>query len=255
MTTFSTSSARKRRTSNIFVNFVKKKEMKKVQVYCGFKIYDDELKNVIGYEGDYSGEGYIYKDYDAFENHPDEICYLAEGAFDEKGEYADFLTVEEAKNYPGETHNTIVEQVRDAWGEDYMLTDEQVEYFAKDVFGIADWAHISTYLTENFEIDDCIEFDHIKGGGMFTKFQYDAIMDGKTPAEYAERDLSYQEYAEICDEFYQAFVVDEECEDDWSDKGLGTNALITYVDDRKRGYISGPDEFDCDDKWRKCVKQ
>ena len=228
--------------------------MKKVQVYCGFKIYDDELKSVIGYEGDYSGEGYIYKDYDAFENHPDEICYLAEGAFDEKGEYADFLTVEEAKA-KGETYKTIVGQCMDMWGEDYMLTDEQAEYFAKDVFGLAEWACIQTYLTENFAIEDCIDFDDIKGAGIFTQFQIEAVKNGMTPKEYSERSLSYEELIQFEREFDEAFVVDEDCPDDWSDKGLGMNARLTYIDDRRTGLISGPDEFDCDDKWRKYTRQ
>lgn len=229
--------------------------MKKVEVKngCGYKVYNDNGV-LIGFQGQNYGEGFIYKDYDAFENHPDETCYLPEGAFDEMvGVYGDFLTVEEAKKYPGETRNTIKEQIREWWAEDYMMTDEQIDYFAKDVFNLADWAHTSTYLTENFAIDDCIEYDDIRDGGVFTKFQYEAICNGMTPKEYAERDLSCQEYADLCDEFSNAFVVDEECEDDWSDKGLGTNALLTYIDDRKRGVISGPDEFDCDDKWRKSI--
>lgn len=232
--------------------------MKKVEVYCGWKIYDDDLKNVIGYQGDHSGEGFIYKDYDAFENNPDEICYIPEGSFDEKGQYDDFLTVEEAKQ-AGETKNTIMEQIRDAWAEDYLLTDEQVEYFAKDVFGIADWACIATYLAENFEIEDIIEFDDIKSSGVFTQFQRDAVENGMTPKEYSERSLSYGELAQFDSEFDTAFVVDEDCMDDESENGLGDNARITYVECRRTGEVSGPEEFaeiyNVKDKWKKYITQ
>ena len=109
-----------------------------------------------------------------------------------------------------------------------MMTDEQVEYFAEDVFGLADWACIATYLAENFNIDDCIQYDHEHGGTMFTYFQYEAVMNDMTPKEFADRQLSYGELFALDEEFDTAFIVDEDCEDDWSDKGLGANARITY---------------------------
>lgn len=37
-----------------------------------------------------------------------------------------------------------------------------------------------------FGPEDCIEFDHIKGTGMFSDFQYEAVEAGMTPKEYAE---------------------------------------------------------------------
>ena len=226
--------------------------MRKEEVFpAGFKVYDDN-NNLIGYEPDNCGEGFVYKDEDAFLNHPDEICYIAEHAFDDIE--GDYMTVEEAKT-EGETHKTIVEQCMDMWGEDYMLTDEQAEYFATDVFGLAEWACIQTYLTENFTIEDCIDFDGIKGTGIFTQFQIEAVMNGMTPKEYADRDLSYDELAQFGEEFENAFIQDKDCPDDWSDKGLGDNALLTYIDERRTGVISGPDEFNCDDKWRKYTKR
>lgn len=236
--------------------------MKKVEVFpCGFKVYDDN-GNLIGYEGDYNGEGFVYKDEDAFLNHPDELCYIPEYAFPENDEEEDFETTPEYTYVPvekaleiGETHKTIVEQCMDMWGEDYMLTDEQAEYFAKDVFGLAEWACIQTYLTENFAIEDCIDFDDFKGTGIFTKFQVEAVMNEMTPKEYADRDLSYEELIQFGEEFENAFIQDKDCPDDWSDKGLGDNALLTYIEERRTGVISGPDEFNCDDKWRKSTKQ
>jgi len=208
--------------------------MKKVEVYpAGFKVYDDD-DNLIGYEGNHCGEGFIYKNEDAFKNNPDEICYINEYSFrDNTG----FVSVEDAEK-EGETHKTIVEQVMDAWGEEYMLTDEQAEYFAEDVFGLAEWACITTYLAENFCIDDCIEF-----GGIFTRFQKEAVKNGMTPAEYAERSLSYEELIEFESEFDNAFVVDDDCADDESELGLGTNARITYVDERRTGSVENPKEF------------
>ena len=226
--------------------------MRKEEVYpAGFKVYDDN-GNLIGYECDSCGEGFVYKNEEAFRDHPDEICYIAEHAFDDiEGEY---MTVEEAKT-EGETHKTIVEQCMDMWGEDYMLTDKQAEYFATDVFGLAEWACIATYLAENFAIEDCIDFDDIKGTGIFTQFQIEAVTNGMTPKEYADRQLSYDELAELEAEFDEAFVVDEDCLDDESEKGLGANARLTYIEERRTGLISGPDEFDCDDKWRKSIKR
>ena len=72
--------------------------------------------------------------------------------------------------------------------------------------------------------------------------------------EEADRQLSYSELYELNREFDDAFVVDEDCEDDWSDEGLGANARLEYIEERRTGMISGPDEFDCPDKWRKSTK-
>jgi hypothetical protein len=213
----------------------------------GQKIYENT--NLIGFQAAASDEGIIFKDKKAFNDNPDEICYIPECAWD-YGDNRGMLSVELAKKH-GETRNTIRQQVKDAWGEDYMLTDEQIDYLTEDVFHLADWACIDTYLAENFEIEDVIEFN----SGVFTQFQKDAVANEMTPKEYADRQLSYGELIELDREFDDAFIVDEDCVDDWSDKGLGANARLTYIEERRTGLISGPDEFDCDDKWRKCTKQ
>lgn len=213
----------------------------------GQKIYENT--NLIGFQAAASDEGFIFKDKKAFNDNPDEICYIPECAWD-YGDNRGMLSVELAKEH-GETRNTIRQQVKDAWGEDYMLTDEQIDYLTEDVFYLADWACIATYLAENFEIEDVIEFN----SGVFTQFQKDAVTNEMTPKEYADRQLSYGELIELDREFDDAFIVDEDCVDDWSDKGLGANARLTYIEERRTGLISGPDEFDCDDKWRKCTKQ
>lgn len=217
-------------------------------------------------DGEMSDNGYIFKDHEAFET-GNGICYVSEYGLEEIQEelteleaiYENtkpgdegYLSDEEYRQAReavilsvGETRQTIIDQVRETFGDDYLMTDEQVAYFAEDVFGLADWAYICTYLQENFDIDDCIEYDHDKGGGMFTQFQYEAVMNGQTPKEYADRQLSYGELAELDEEFDTAFIVDEDCLDDWSDKGLGANARITYIEERRTGVIDGPEQFNC----------
>lgn len=218
------------------------------------------------YEGGNTDQGVVYKDYEAFRTGVG-VCYISEYGLEEMDEnlvdlearYANSdMTDEEyweerahILSVAGETRQTIIDQVREAFGDDYLMTDEQVEYFAEDVFGLADWAYICTYLAENFDIDDCIQYDHEHGGTMFTYHQYEAVMNDMTPKEFGDRQLSYGELAVLDDEFDTAFKVDEDCLDDWSETGLGANARISYIEDRRTGRISGPEEFDCPERFRK----
>lgn len=173
--------------------------MEKIQKDYGCLIIDNG--HIYDIEGDYTGEGWVFKDMEAF--HTGEgICYVSEYGLNaieeeltdlqaryENGEFTDEEYRFERERVilaGGETRQTIIEQVMDAFVEDYMLTYEQVLYFAEDVFQLAEWAYICTYLAENFDIEDCIEFDHIKGTGIFNQLQYDAVMAGMTPKEYAE---------------------------------------------------------------------
>ena len=162
---------------------------------------------IYGIEGSMTDNGEVFKDYEAFKS-GNGICYVSEYGLikieenlaglqaiyenTKKGEEG-YLTDEEYEKAReavilsiAETRQTIIDQVRDAFGDDYLLTDDQVEYFAEDVFGLADWACICTYLTENFEMEDCILYDETVGGGMFTDFQHDAVAEGMTPKEYKE---------------------------------------------------------------------
>ena len=211
-----------------------------------------------------SDEGWIFKDYKAFDEGYG-VCYVPEFAFEVmneeltnlealyenlKPEDEGYMTDEEYEERRdeiirshGETRQTIIEQVRDGYADDYMLTDKQVEHIAAAVFDEADWACIATYLSGDFWLDDDIIAD--EGENMYTKFQYEAVMNDMFPKEYADRQLSYGELAELDEEFDTAFIVDEDCEDDWSDKGLGANARITYIEERRTGMIDGPEQFDC----------
>ena len=152
------------------------------------------------YHGGSTDNGVVYKDYEAFKSGAG-ICYISEYGLEdledklsELDQRKQFLTGEEylaeraeILEHCGETRQSIIEQVREAFGDDYMMTDEQVEYFAVDVFGLADWACIATYLAENFDLDDLIEFDHNynpEERRLFTEFQYEAVMHDMYPSEY-----------------------------------------------------------------------
>lgn len=181
--------------------------MEKIEKDCGCIIIENG--KIVDYEGGNTDSGVVFKDYEAFKSGKG-ICYISEYGLvdlhqnlsrlefrhdsitDENDE--DFLPDKEYEEDManilaecGETRQSIIDQVREAFGDDYLLTDEQVEYFAEDVFELADWAYIATYLAENFNLDDCIEFDHIKGTGMFTDKQYEAVMAGMYPREYVAR--------------------------------------------------------------------
>ena len=177
--------------------------MERIQKDYGYLVMDEG--HIFDIEGEMSDNGEIFKDYEAFRTGKG-VCYVSEYGLEDIEEQLTelqaiyentqpgeegYMTDEEYRQARekiilsvGETRQSIIDQVREAFGDDYLMTDEQVEYFAEDVFQLADWAYISTYLVENFEIDDCIEYDHIKGTGMFTDFQYKAVMAGKYPAEY-----------------------------------------------------------------------
>lgn len=147
------------------------------QVTYGSKVYDDHGA-LVGYKPDESDEGFIYKDEKAFLNYPDEICYIADS--DCWG--VEMLSVEGAKKY-GETRNTILERIRQAYAEEYMLTEEQIAYYAEDIFYLAEWAHIETYLYDA-TIWEAIECDDERGNGHFTEFQKEAIAHNMTPLEW-----------------------------------------------------------------------
>lgn len=174
--------------------------MEKIQKDYGYLVFDNG--HIFDIEGVSTGEGFIYKDSGAFDS-GEGVCYVGEyGLQDineqltdlqaqyENGEMTDEeyrLQRENIILYGGETRQTIIDQVKDAFGDDYLLTDEQVEYFARDVFELAEWACIATYLAENFQLDDCIEFDDLKGGLVFNELQRKAVSLGMYPKELAEK--------------------------------------------------------------------
>ncbi len=183
--------------------------MEKIQKDYGYLVMNEG--HIFDIEGGMSDNGCIFKDTSAFES-GEGICYVGEFGLEdirealadldyrfEKTQMSESLYRLERERIilaGGETRQTIVDQVGEAFGDEYLLTPEQIEYFARDVLELADWACIATYLAENFELVDCIEFDDIKGGGMFTELQYEAIRAGMTPKEYAEDELRREQTSE-----------------------------------------------------------
>ena len=172
--------------------------MERIEKDYGYMLKDKT--GVTYYHGGSTDNGVVYKDYEAFKTGVG-ICYISEYGLEdleeklgELDQRKQFLSGEEylaeraeILEHCGETRQSIIEQVRDAFGNDYMLTDEQVEYFASDVFQLADWACIATYLAENFDLDNLIEFDHNynpEGRRLFNDFQYEAVMHDTYPFEY-----------------------------------------------------------------------
>ena len=184
-----------------------KTDMEKIQKDYGYLVMDEG--HIYDIEGVYTGQGFAYKDMEAFES-GEGICYVGEfGLEDIKEALAD---LEEAHNISeitserlyrlereriilagGETRQTIVDQVREAFGDDYLMTNEQVLYFAEDVLLFADWACIATYLAESFDLEDCIDYDD---KGIFNQLQHEAVKAGMTPKEYAEDELRREQTSE-----------------------------------------------------------
>lgn len=150
--------------------------MKQIEVNgYGYKVYDDN-GNLIGFEGGNTSEGVAFKDYDAYENSDNEICYISEHGFDDcEGWFIPLATAREE----GATKASIKAEVRDAF-EGYLLTDEQVEVIADDVFELAEWAYISTYISKNEDIENIILEDC---EGFFTERQKKAVEQGLYPCE------------------------------------------------------------------------
>jgi hypothetical protein len=174
--------------------------MERIEKDYGYLV--KENGEVYNYDGGHTDNGFVYKDYEAFKSGVG-ICYISEYELEDLDEKLTDLEARfknsgmtdeeywderaEILEHCGETRQSIIDQVRDAFGDDYMLTDEQVEYFAVDVFGLADWACIATYLAENFDLDDLNEFDHNynpEGRRLFNDFQYEAVMHDMYPSEY-----------------------------------------------------------------------
>ena len=174
--------------------------MERIEKDYGYLV--KENGEVYDYNGGPTDNGFVYKDYEAFKTGIG-VCYISEYELEElQEELTDLQSQYENSNMAeevyweerryilsqhGETRKSIIDQVRYAFGKQYLLTDEQVEYFASDVFQLADWAYIPTYLAENFDLDDLIEFDHDhnpEGRRLFSQFQYEAVMNNMYPSEY-----------------------------------------------------------------------
>ena len=94
-----------------------------------------EKKRILteGVKFEYLGQGYVFKDYDAYENDWDKVCYIPEIAAE--GEY-----VEEENMY---THNDLLELCKDCEATRDNYSDE-CDY----MFGELEWCCPETFLDE-----------------------------------------------------------------------------------------------------------
>ncbi len=97
------------------------------------------------------GDGFPFKDEQAFENNTDDVCYIPENAF---------MDLEPALTIDGENYYEVekgdcytrrdLENLYNEWLEDNKegLEEEQKEYPLEFVFGELDWVAPETYLAE-----------------------------------------------------------------------------------------------------------
>lgn len=115
--------------------------MKKDYVIIGKKI---SVNGIDYYQPNYSGEGDVYKNEQAFEENPDEVCYIPEHAFDElepvviDGE--EYYEITEGDAY---TRNNLQELIGDG---DFGDEDK---WNVEDFFYVkCQWAYPETYIEE-----------------------------------------------------------------------------------------------------------
>lgn len=152
--------------------------MERIEKDCGALIMDEG--RIFDIDGALTDNGEVFKDLSAFESGAG-ICYVSEDGLGEIREELSELQAVYENTQPGEegylsdkdyrtareevitghgyaeTRKSIIQKVRDFFGDEHALSDAQVEAIAKDVFGLADWADICTYLQENIEIDSFLE--------------------------------------------------------------------------------------------------
>ena len=78
-------------------------------------------------------EGYVYKDYDAFENHPDKVCYVPE--------YADEVEIGEFSGVPADSRNCYTKTM-------LLALCEGNEELCGSLFESLDWSYPETKLED-----------------------------------------------------------------------------------------------------------
>jgi hypothetical protein len=130
------------------------------------------------YVADNTLNGYCYKNYDTFENNLDDVCYIAECAFNYEILFGDYIAEnKEQLINEGEisTHNSIKEEIKsclefDEYFYEYFqngtvytieardFDDELIESIAKTVIEEVDWQTTQAYIAENDWGDDINEY-------------------------------------------------------------------------------------------------
>lgn len=102
------------------------------------------------YFGEESNEGFIYVDMETFNNPTkrNEVCYIADCAFDGRDFLTDDEVAEEIKNGGADTHETLFEGLKthliDEFGAE-EITDDFVEYCCELCMQNCEWTCLSTY--------------------------------------------------------------------------------------------------------------
>lgn len=111
--------------------------------------------------------GYCYKDYAAFYNKPDEVCYIAEYVFDETL-YKDYVNDNKERLIAEggvSTYNSIKQELKDNFkfdeyyyeyqkdGKIYTILsnkfdEEMIDIFINDIFDNIDWQTSQSYISE-----------------------------------------------------------------------------------------------------------
>ena len=144
-------------------------EIYKADIGSIVKIDDKEYFKV-----EYSEQGLCYKDYDAFENRPDDVCYICESAIDD---YQDNLIpkTKEIINKEIEaggiiTKNSLLQDIKKYLSDDYYkkitITDDLIETLASNIFDTVDWQSASSFIDEELENWDLEDMDNYKKHGL-----------------------------------------------------------------------------------------
>ena len=105
--------------------------MKRIESTIGYRVIDNE--GFVTYHTDFTKNGYVYKDDDAFES-GNGICYIPENGF-----YAGVATEED-----GYTKEDIFDLINEYSEKEY--SDDELKDVAKALYYDMDWANPMTYI-------------------------------------------------------------------------------------------------------------
>lgn len=143
------------------------------------------------YQAFYDGIGICYVSHSELEAMNEELTNLEALYLNLKPGEEGYMTTEQYEEARGryietcgETRRSIMDKVREMCAEDYLLTEKQIEHIAEFILIEADGSSITSCLLDDFWMEDDIIAD--AGMNFYTELQYDAVMAGKLPREYAE---------------------------------------------------------------------
>ena len=211
----------------------------------------EEIDGKMYYVSDSTNNGFCYKDAKAYNNEPDKICYLSEGAFDESedGKIAvDYVEANKERLVDwgsADTKNSIREQVRTMFEEEEYwyesdsgekieakdFDDELVDQIADDAFSMVDWQSVNGFLLER-EWDEAVEEYYDKKFGTLKE----AAKPKKKKAKKDEKDekrVVMQQGNVTCfkenDSKYLVFENESDNEKEYSDQDSAMEDFMSRV--------------------------